>query len=425
MPNLYFFQIAEYLQHMRWLFIFLLFNATQASSQVVWTIFNKSNSTLPDNTIRAIEADNAGNIWVGTDEGLAKYDGATWLIIDTSNSAIPGNQIRSIAFDHNGYLWVGTLQNGFGIYDGVSWANYSTSNSILPDNQVRSIAFDSTNTAWIGTSGGVVHWADEGWVVYDMFNSPLGANNVNKVFIDENDTKWIGTVNGGISRKIGNTWTTYKNTNSGLTDNTVFDLESDYLGNIWFATPAQGLGRFNGLNWYYRMDANSTIPTNGITCLEVVKNTDVKYMGTFDKGLVRWNNGFVFDSFTVNNSPMPENYINCLKYTGAGQVWIGTVSSGLALFNDTTSFATVSSVQAIVALPISIYPNPSTDKLFISQQCILGNTAVVYDVFGEKVIEQPLTNFETSIDISKLQSGPYILQVVSMSGYKTAKFIKQ
>ncbi len=406
------------------IFTFIFFSA---QSQSLWTIYNTSNSSLPDNVIRVIETDTAGNVWVGTDNGLAKFDGSNWTVIDSSNSGLPVNQIRSIAFDSANRLWVGTLQAGFSVYDGSNWTNFSSTNSLLPDDQVRSIAFDADKIAWIGTTGGVAYLSDEGWIIYDMFNSPLGANNINKIFIDANDTKWIGTVNGGISKKEGNAWTIYDNHNSGLTDNTVTDLENDIFGNLWFATPAQGLGRFNGANWYYRVDANSNIPTNSITCVEIVKNTDVKYMGTSDKGLVRWNNGLEFDSFTVNNSPIPDNRVNCLKRTTDGKIWIGTSTGGVAVFNDTTNFAIVNTINEVTATDaFQIYPNPVREKLNVLGSQFAVCKLEISNLLGEVMLQKPeVGNLKWEVDVSSFPNGLYIVRMSGDGLALTKKFLKQ
>ena len=404
---------------------------TNVTAQSLWTVYNTSNSPLPDNTIRVIETDTTGNVWIGTDNGLAKFDGTNWTIIDSSNSDLPVNQIRSIAFDSANHLWVGTLQAGFSIYDGTTWTNFTSFNSLLPDDQVRSIIFDADKVAWIGTTGGIAYLNSEGWIIYNMFNSPLGANNVNKIFIDANDTKWIGTVNGGISKKEGNTWTVYKNTNSGLTDNTVLDLENDIYGNLWFATPAQGLGKFNGNSWFYRLDANSNIPTNTISSLEIVKNTDVKYMGTMTKGLLRWNNGLDFDSFTVNNSSIPDNNVTCLKRTGNGKIWIGTSTGGVAVFNDTTTFAQVSSVPLLLAENgIEIYPNPARERLVVSSRRIAMEEIQVVNLMGEIILQKTYccwTGYQQqqAIDVSNLSAGVYVLQLKGKDYCVSKRFVKQ
>lgn len=413
------------------IWLVLLFLVQQIQAQNIWTLYNTGNSPLPDNTIRAIEQDKLGNIWIGTDNGLAKFDGNNWTLIDSSNSGLAENQIRSIAFDSANYLWVGMLPAGVSVFDGTNWTNYTTFNSLLPSDQVRTIAFDSTNAPWLGTTGGVARISDEGWEIYNMFNSPLGANNINHIMIDKDDTKWIGTVNGGITKKQGSSITTYNKLNSGLTDNTILDLEKDIYDNLWFATPAQGLGRFNGSTWFYRLDANSAIPTNSITALEIAVNTDVKYLGTSDKGLVRWNNGLVFDSFTVHNSPIPDNNISCMKRTADGKIWMGTLTSGVVVFNDTTQFPLVSNVLEVENITLSVFPNPVSDVLTVSIPCpknLSADNFGIYDLKGMKMNQvkfDVISNNELSTDVSTIESGVYFLRLSGSNATGYTKLVKQ
>ncbi|HLP51611.1 MAG TPA: two-component regulator propeller domain-containing protein [Chitinophagales bacterium] len=395
------------------------------STTAQWVIYNTANSLLPDNSIYAIEADSAGNIWVGTDNGLAKFDGNAWTVLDSSNSGLPVNQVRSIAFDAANRLWVGTLQAGLAVYDGLAWTGFNTANSLLPDNQVRCISFDNADSAWLGTSGGVTYLGDEGWVTYNQFNSPLGANNVTRIFIDAQNTKWIGTINGGIGKKSGNNWTIYNTGNSGLTDNTVLDFATDIYGNIWFATPAHGLGRFDGTNWFYRITANSDIPSNSISCIEIALNADVKYLGSADKGLIRWNNGLEFDSFTINNSPIPDNRISCLKITDDGKLWIGTATGGLAVFNDTTVFSSVGIKKPDLNSTIWVYPNPVTDKITINTDDNSAYSIEISNMLGELVIAQHSHGAPVTLQTVELPYGLYVLHIYKKDYHFTAKFLKQ
>lgn len=412
---------------LKWLTILLALWGQTLQAQSNWTVYNTGNSGLPEDVIRAIAFDSLGNTWIGTDNGLAKFDGTNWMVLDSSNSGLPVNQIRSLAFDTAGRLWVGTLQAGLCIYDGVSWIIYNSSNSLLPDDQIRSITFDADDVAWLGTAGGVVYLSDEGWIVYNMFNSPLGANNINTIFIDAANTKWVGTVNGGISRKQGNTWITYNNHNSQLADNTIVDFDSDIFGNLWFTTPAQGLGRFSGTDWYYRFTANSAIPTNTLTCIEIVKSTDIKYMGTFTSGLIRWNNSLQFDSFTVSNSPLPDNHINCMQRARDGKFWIGTATAGVAVFTDTTTFNVVSRVEPILQNNgPALFPNPTSNWLNIEP-----DIAGIYEVSvlngqGQQVLSafNPEGNLQ-KINTAVLAAGIYFVQLKTADRVYGSKFIKQ
>lgn len=404
-----------------YLLLALSFFSGSGFGQNQWQVFNSSNSGLPDNVIRCLAKDAQGNVWIGTDNGLAKFDGSTFTVIDSSNSDLPVNQIRSIAFSPTGDMWVGTLQAGVAVFNGSSWMNYTSQNSALPDDQVRTITFDTAGNAWLGTTGGVVNISSEGWEVYGMFNSPLVSNNINHVFVD-GGTVWVGTVNGGLCRKVGSVWTIFTYQNSGLLDNTIYNITNDIFGNLWFATPAQGLGRYDGSGWYFRSISNSNMPTNGLTAIEVVKHTDVKYIGTVNKGLVRWTNGLPFDSFTVNNSPMPDNHVSCLLQYNDSTFYIGTANSGLVKFVDTTQYPLVLAIDELNdAAEIMLYPNPATDVISLSNDIPVASVSIT-DAMGREVSQSSNTS---RIDVSVLPPGIYFVRIQQAGTCFLSRFVKQ
>lgn len=376
-------------------------------TQGTWVVYNVQNSLLPDNTIRSLHKDADGALWVGTDNGLAKFENGLFTVTDSSNSNLPSNQIRSITTDTNGRVYVGTMQAGVAIFNGDSFDVYNTQNSLLPDDNVRALIFDETQNFWMGTVGGAVQVTDEGWSVYNINNSPIGGNNINKIFADEAGVIWIGTVNGGIAKKEGNQWTIYKNSNSGLADNTVLDFATDMAGDLWFTTPAQGLGRFNGNTWQYRITANSNIPTNSLTALQLSKNTGIKYIGSTDKGIIRWDNSLVFDSFTVVNSPLPDNYITCLLLYDDTTLYAGTQSGGLVKFFDTTA-AKIVGLKGVAQNSFSIYPNPTDGALFFAG--VYNATAIFQDMFGRIVFETLITDNPVAIG-TYLSKGVYMVTI--------------
>jgi len=100
--------------------------------------YNRGNSGLPNNYVRVIAIDSQGNKWIGTDRGLAKFDGTNWTVYNTSNSGLPYLYVRAIAIDSQGNKWIGTWWGGLAKFDGVNWTVYSG----LPDNRVNAIAID-------------------------------------------------------------------------------------------------------------------------------------------------------------------------------------------------------------------------------------------------------------------------------------------
>ena len=68
---------------------------------------------MTNNSIFAIDFQSDGIAWIGTQEGLARFDGTTWKMYTTSNSKIPGNFVKTVTVDNENNIWIGT--NGFGI----------------------------------------------------------------------------------------------------------------------------------------------------------------------------------------------------------------------------------------------------------------------------------------------------------------------
>ncbi|CUU08034.1 Por secretion system C-terminal sorting domain-containing protein, partial [Candidatus Thermokryptus mobilis] len=156
-----------------------------------WTIYNASNSGLPSNYINAIAIDGQDNLWIGTEEGLAKFDGVNWTVYNSSNSGLPSKYVNAIAFDKEGNKWIGT-NNGLAKFDGVNWTVYKTYNSGLPDNSVKTIVIDISGNKWIGTwgyglavyrEGGVIIKVEdektkfpEKYVLYQNYPNPFNPN---------------------------------------------------------------------------------------------------------------------------------------------------------------------------------------------------------------------------------------------------------
>ena len=75
-----------------------------------WTVYTSDNSGLPDNRVNEVKIDDDGNIWVGTEKGLARFDGTNWATWNPANSGLPFSKIRALAVDGQGNVWVGQVK---------------------------------------------------------------------------------------------------------------------------------------------------------------------------------------------------------------------------------------------------------------------------------------------------------------------------
>ena len=113
---------------------------------------NPYNGTALSDTMYAVFIDSQGRQWFGGTEGVQFHTGNDPKM---DNSAfydeLPDPVVRCIAEDPEGNIWVGT-ENGIAIFDGVAWTTFSTE---MPDKYITSIAFDSSGKVYIGTRKGI------------------------------------------------------------------------------------------------------------------------------------------------------------------------------------------------------------------------------------------------------------------------------
>ena len=73
--------------------------------------------------------------------GLAAFDGANWTLYNASNSGIPEGNIAEVVIDDDGIGWMGIYFGGLlDLFDGTSWVIFNTSNSGISSTYIRSIS---------------------------------------------------------------------------------------------------------------------------------------------------------------------------------------------------------------------------------------------------------------------------------------------
>jgi ligand-binding sensor domain-containing protein len=77
-------------------------------SQSVW----HTADGLPQDSVRAIAQTRDGYLWIGTQAGLARFDGVHFTIFDPSNSPLKHDHIMSLLGVRDGSLWIGTGNHG-------------------------------------------------------------------------------------------------------------------------------------------------------------------------------------------------------------------------------------------------------------------------------------------------------------------------
>jgi len=227
-----------------------------------WTYFTTDDGLL-HNTIICVTVDSQGNVWAGTDYGLCKYNGSVWSSYTTSDG-MASNWVKYIAEDADGNIWVGTMA-GVSKFNGTdTWDNYGITEG-MPSGACF-ITFDDQGNKWFGTfMSGMVKYDDSDFTAYTTTEGLLDDFNILSIAIDDQNYKWVATSQGISVFDNSNAWSANYLMADGLFTEAVKDIDIDSGGDLWIATYTDYLNegavnKFNGTDWeYFMVDEDQAI----------------------------------------------------------------------------------------------------------------------------------------------------------------------
>jgi ligand-binding sensor domain-containing protein/signal transduction histidine kinase len=312
---------------------------------------------LSQSVIHTIVQDRLGFLWVGTEDGLNRYDGYEFKTYrpDPENSdTINDRWITALAEDEEGYLWIGTRLGGLNRYNPNTdtfrhYLNDPEDPDSLSNNHINTIFIDSTDHLWIGTEYGLNRFENRTGSFQHFLHDPdnddsISDNNITAIFEDSQGILWIGTENGGLNRFDPATFVfqSYKQVardDSSLSNNHVTAIAEDNDGFLWVATYF-GLNRLEIANEtftrYMHGGANqATVSSNNIQALHLDR-LGYLWVGTAN-GLNRLDvesHTFVRYQHNPGDSSSLSTDSVLTIYEDKGQVlWIGTYGGGLNKYN--------------------------------------------------------------------------------------------
>jgi len=267
---------------------------------------------LPHSVANSLAQTPDGYLWVGTEEGLVRFDGTTFRVIDRHGpDGPPTNTFQVLLASSDGALWAGTRDRGLLRYSEGRFE------SIAPTElggQVRALAVDHDGTMWVGTRDrGLARL--RGTRVVERFHvgSGLPSEDVRAIAVTREGDVWIGTF-GGTARLHGGTLELGP---PELAELAVHSIVEDRRGDLWFATN-RGLAHLHdhAIAW---IPDTAPIETGRLLC----DREGAIWLGTQDR-VVRIGEDGALDR-------MVDGDVLALLEDTSGQVWIGT-GNGLELF---------------------------------------------------------------------------------------------
>jgi signal transduction histidine kinase/ligand-binding sensor domain-containing protein len=333
---------------------------------------------LPQNTVQALAQTNDGFLWLGTEDGLVRFDGVEFQTYDRSSvPALPGNDIRCLLATRDGALWIGTGAGLARWKDGAS-RTFTTQDG-LPGNGILTIkeAQDGSLLVWteqgpallsgekfkpvenvntyalelLSSAGenpgptpfveqmpnGIVVWGGRrslnvvpretsaGSPTRLAVGGEIPGSRIQAVFADRENALWIGT-NAGLVR-----WVNGKIDHFPVTDPlataSILTVMEDREGNLWVGTETSGLDILRDQR-FHTLDTRNGLASDRITTV-AEDSSGTLWAGTREDGLNALSREYggegwrVTRSLTVNNG-LASNVILSLGAAPNGDLWVGT-----------------------------------------------------------------------------------------------------
>jgi ligand-binding sensor domain-containing protein len=306
---------------------------------------------LPGATVRAIFQDSKYILWFGIESvGLCRYDGVSFTIYSNyskDSSSLGNNFVNSICEDKNGNLWVGT-EEGLYRFNRITekFTPYLTKNEQKQlGKQVYTVKINKDGEVWVGTNKGISIYNQQN----DKFiRLPYVENGkeiniqVNSVCFDINKHVWLGTSEGLLKLPNGSRnskkWLNISKQSNRFTNTQIKDLCFDQQHILWMVTsfgcvkydPASG--RFFELKELNRQAFTSLFVIPGNIMLD---SRGLIWIGA--EGLVVVNpKNNTFNIYKKNNDDpngLKSNDIRAIYEDKSGLIWIGTKFEGLQIYN--------------------------------------------------------------------------------------------
>ena len=284
---------------------------------------------LRHDQIRTMTQDNAGNLWLGTDDGLTKYDGKFFSHY-TTDQGLSNNLILSVCIDIKENLWIGSFGGGVIRYDGLNMCKFTDSTGLV-NNVVNCILEDSKGNIWFGTAGGVSVYSGRTFTNYTV-DQGLCHNYIRSIVEDNSGRIWISTNDAGISVFDGRSFSNYSE-NEGLLSNHIHNLYKDKDGYIWLGGYRQMLMAYNGSDFISFGSNQGNNPGSDLVRTMIQDSSGDLWIGTEQGGISVFNGKYLIN-YTEKDG-LSSNMLRSSLMDNNGNLWFGTRGGGLIKYEGT------------------------------------------------------------------------------------------
>lgn len=412
---------------MRILLIYLFVIACHVGRAQPSSLYFRNINTgngLSHDKINCIIQDTRGFTWIGTDDGLNRYDGNRFQVYrhDPSDPAsLSGNMITDILEDRNQVLWIATADGGLTRYDYRQrpaeqfrqYRNIPSDTTSIPVNIINALVEDKSGYLWLATSGhGVLRFDKQ----RETFTEPIRRRSRTclDLAVDSAGIIWAGKQGGGLTRIDPVTLNyredeRYADVYAKLPHMTVSSLFRDSKGNMWMGSWDKVVYRTDMQNneTVFRQTADAySFPADDPLAFAEDKNHHIWIGGKYN-GLYFFHPStekfFNYRHDPSKEGTLADNQVNCIFIDRSGIVWIGT-NRGISIYDPaqqkfTQTFLPIASTERRT---IYDFHTDDNDDLLIG--CSDG--LYIRDAVGGPIRHQTISYRNEKLAVTKFFRGP-------------------
>ena len=309
---------------------------------------------LPHNSVKQLFQTRDGYLWIGTQQGLARFDGLSFTVFNRSNTpGIPNSQITSFAETRDGSLWAGTSA-GLVRYFGGRFTAYTEADG-LKSPTINAVCVAPDGSLWIGGRHGITRWVGDKFV-NDIDTSAYDTMGLRALTLDRQNAMWVANGSEVLRYKDGN-FSRFGQA-QGLAAERVERIHEDAEGRI-VAVTQSGLFRLEGERFVpFAQNRELSSPRIGTALTDRAGNLWVGSIG----GLDRLHDGSVVPY--VDRYGHKLGVVDALLEDREGCLWAGT-SEGLYRLTNRRAYS-LSSADGISGSLVSSVLQSRDGSLWVS-----------------------------------------------------------
>lgn len=329
-----------------------------ASTEYQYDVW-RADDGLPQSTVTSIVQTPDGFLWLGTQNGLVRFDGVHFKVFNANNtSAIKNDRVVQLFVDRSGALWISAEQGELVCLKNGSFNSYTMPGKGSPFNYARSMCDDAEGHLWVvSCEWQLIRFGQEGFAVLST-NWNLKGGQPDAVASDLMGNIWVQTEQEMAMWQKGGFKSMWNETNDGNFHN---NLGRSRTEGVWVAANGR-LRKFASGHWTVDLGTYNWTNSPIYHLYEDGKNR--LWVATMGSGLFCYQQNQKSLHLTIKDG-LPSDFVRCVTEDREGNIWVGMERGGLCRLKPAV-FQTVSIHQGLSSDQVTSLCELTNEDLWVA-----------------------------------------------------------